>query len=80
MVNKDGMVLIFSDEYISHVQGKMLTIIEALGLPKSQEEATKSLVRNAMWVDMHDGYCVPKTEEEWGDFSYQKGTFEGKAI
>lgn len=69
------IVLVCSDSYISHIEGKVLTIIEALGLPKSQEEATQSLVRSAVWGDAQDGYCVPKSIEEWEKFSEMKGTF-----
>jgi hypothetical protein len=79
MKNKKDIVLVFSDSYVSHIEGKILTIIEALGLPKTQEEATKSLIKRSLWDDMHDGYSVPKTVEEWDKFSYQEGTFKSIA-
>ena len=74
------IVLVCSDSYIGHIEGKVLTIIEALGLPKSQEEATQSLVRSAVWGDAHDGYCVPKTITEWEKFSETKGTTHSIAM
>jgi hypothetical protein len=74
------IVLVFSDSYISHIEGKLLTVIEALGLPKAQEEATKSLVRRSLWDSLHDGYSVPKPIEAWQKFSRTEGTFESIAV
>ena len=34
---------------IKQIEGKLLTIVESLGLPSSQEAAAKGLVRQAIW-------------------------------
>lgn len=78
--NLDAEVLVFEDKYLSHVQGKVLTLLEALGHIRpmcsanystkqldidTQSEAIKSLVREAIWGDMHNGWCNPTTKEKF---------------
>lgn len=63
----DEMVLTFSDNYLSHIQGKVLTLIEALVEIETDEkkQAIKSLVNDAIWGDMHNGWAVPANEDDW---------------
>jgi hypothetical protein len=34
---------------VGDIEGKLLTIVESIGLPESQEKAVKGLVRQALW-------------------------------
>jgi hypothetical protein len=43
---------------IQNIEGKLLTIVESLGLQTKQEEATKSLVRQAVWDEVYKPYRV----------------------
>lgn len=40
---------VISTKYISEFEGKVLTLVELLGLPKEQSEAFKSELRQKIW-------------------------------
>lgn len=40
---------VIQQESISALQGRLLTLIEAIGLPEGQEKAVKDLVKNELW-------------------------------
>lgn len=39
----------FGSGHFRELEGKLLTIIETIGLKETQEDAVKSLVRNEIW-------------------------------
>lgn len=41
--------LVIAPWEIQSIEGKLLTIVESIGLPQKQEEAVKGLVRQAIW-------------------------------
>jgi hypothetical protein len=43
---------------VKNIEGKLLTIVESIGLPETQEKAVKGLVRQAIW-DVIDNVNVP---------------------
>lgn len=44
-----GSGYIIQDHQISHLEGKLLTLIESMGLKDSQEKAVKDMVRTHVW-------------------------------
>lgn len=40
---------IIEDYKISHIEGKLLTFIESIGLRDTQEKATKDIIREIIW-------------------------------
>jgi hypothetical protein len=72
---KEGMpdiVIVFDDSYLSHIEGKLLTLIEALGLPEVREKSVKSLVRGAIWDEAHDVFGHPMERKEYYAFINRK--------
>jgi hypothetical protein len=57
---------IFNDtNWVSHLEGELLTIVESLGLPERQEKASKSLLRQRLWDSFHDwGHMVKAKDYE----------------
>ena len=47
-----GNAYVFGEWVPSHIEGKILTLIETIGLPEKQEDAIKSLARNIVWDDL----------------------------
>lgn len=47
-----GNGYVFGEWVPSHIEGKLLTLVETIGLPERQEDAIKSLVRNIVWDDL----------------------------
>lgn len=39
----------FNEEKFNTLLGRLLTLVETLGLPKSQEDAFKSIVKQEVW-------------------------------
>lgn len=69
--NQDD-VLIFDDGYISHIEGKILTLMEALVdnvSDSKKHSAIKSLVHDAFWGDMHNGWATPISKEDYEKIS-----------
>lgn len=50
------------DWRIRDAQGRLLTLIEALGLPEKQEEALKGLIKQELW----------KVTEDYGYLTYEQ--------
>lgn len=68
-------VLIFDDDYISHIEGKVITLIEALienPSDKIKHSAIKSLVNDAIWGDMHKGWATPISKDFYESFALQE--------
>ena len=42
----------------SHLEGRILTILETLNLSNKQEEATKSLMRQAIWQTPDENFTI----------------------
>lgn len=50
---------VIEDSSVSYLEGRLLTIIESLGLNPNQEKAVKDLVRNEAWqVLNHASYIT----------------------
>ena len=54
LVTKEGYVRnlrceLVSGEDVSHLEGKIKTIIDGLGLPEKQEKAVKDIVQTTLW-------------------------------
>lgn len=42
-------LFVFGYYEVQDIEGKLLTLVESIGLPVKQEEAIKSLVRQSVW-------------------------------
>lgn len=69
----DSMVLVLEDKYLSHIEGRMLTLLEGLVETNSDKrhQAIKSLVREAVWGDLHNGWAFPLNAEEFEKLSIE---------
>jgi len=56
-----------TEEQISKLEGKLLTFIEAMGLEKSQESASKSIVRQEIWSMVPNDSYIWVEEHEVSD-------------
>jgi hypothetical protein len=81
---RDWMLVKFDD--MKHIEGMILTIVDSLGFSDSQERAVKSLVRQAIWDEVHKPYrvwiadsMVEEAHKEWAQYSGH-GFGNGKAI
>ncbi len=45
--------MIMWSQDIGDIQGRVLTILESLGLPATQEKAAKDLLRKAIWENIY---------------------------
>lgn len=45
-----------TDADIRNLEGKLLTLVEAIGIPEKQENAVKSQIKNVLW-DRWADYC-----------------------
>ena len=69
---------------VQSIQGKILTIIDSLGLATKQEDAVKSLVRQAIWDEVHQPYrvwvshvMVDEASKEWRQYKGHGFNFQG---
>jgi hypothetical protein len=44
-----GSGYVINDYQLSHLEGRLLTLIESWGLKETQEKACKDLMRNELW-------------------------------
>jgi len=51
---------------IRSIEGKLLTLVESIGLPQKQEEAIKSLVRQIIWNEVEKPFRAYIWEHEYG--------------
>ncbi len=72
-VHDNSMVLVIEDKYISHVEGRILTLLEALIDTENNKRhsAIKSLVREAVWGDLHNGWAFPLNKEEFENLAVE---------
>ena len=45
-----GSGYVITDEELRHLEGRLLTLIESIGLKDTQEKAVKDLIRNEVWL------------------------------
>src|SRR5258708_7078469 len=57
--HQNTMVYVHNYQF-SNLEGRMLTLVETLGLPKAQEDAFKSLVRREVWETWDTAYLIPE--------------------
>lgn len=54
-----GEAYLITENKISHAEGRILTFIEALGLPDKQERSLKSIIRTEIWDILLEALWVP---------------------
>lgn len=56
-----GYAYVIHAEYPNQIIGRILTLIEVMGLPTQQESATKDLIRQIVWDELSHGvYITPE--------------------
>lgn len=45
---------------IENLVGKIMLIIETIGLQKNQEESAKSLIKQSIWTEFNEGIFISK--------------------
>ena len=53
----------FGNYEVQDMEGKLLTIVESIGLPQKQEEAVKGLVRQTIWNTVNQPFRVYLPED-----------------
>ena len=79
---RTSMLVTLSD--VQNIEGVLLTIVDSLGLQTEQGRAVKSLVRQAIWDEVHKPYRVWVSDEmyeeaykEWSQYQGHGFNFEG---
>lgn len=49
---------IVQDRAIQHLEGRLLTLVESIGLREGQEKAVKDLVRSEVWKLVEPGFWI----------------------
>lgn len=57
------MVFVYNYQF-RELEGKMLTLLETLGLPDKQEKAIKTQVRRAIWDSWDNSFLLPSDLKE----------------
>lgn len=60
-----GAAFIMHYDELQHIEGKVLTVVESIGMSEKQENAVKGLLRQAIWQDIHTSYRLQVFEENW---------------
>ena len=63
---------------IGSLEGKLLTLIETIGLTEKQENAVKSLARTEIWSWRNELSSVPKDVEDFWNKKHCEGSVPGK--
>ena len=74
-LEKDPGIKVTSGQFLrlgSHLEGRLLTIIEASIVDKTQQDAMKSLVRQAIWNDFEQvtHWMANQTEGKGNTFPF----------
>lgn len=57
-----GYGYVIFDSFPDSIIGKILTLVEILGLPEKQEESTKSLIRQIIWNEIAENSIFISSE------------------
>ena len=61
---QDDTSLFIKGWAFKNLEGRMLTLVESMGLGEKQEEAQKQYVRREVWATINEAYvCSPETVE-----------------
>lgn len=53
-----GCAYVITEGAPNHIVGRVLTLVEAIGLPNKQEEALKGLITQAVWQFLEDAIYI----------------------
>lgn len=56
-----------------NLEGRMLTLIESMGLPGKQEDAIKSYARKEIWQTIHQTFILPTAITDMIHESFESG-------
>lgn len=75
-----GAGKILQDHRFQYLEGRLLTIIETIGLSQSQETALKSLIRNEVWDTYQNGCYINSDEHTAIQFRREEERRKGMSI
>lgn len=55
---EDNTLLAVRGWAFKNLEGRLLTLVESMGLPEKQEEAVKGYMRREVWATVYEGYKV----------------------
>lgn len=55
-ITGDGPAYVIFPTEIGNIEGRVLTVLESLGLPPTQEKAAKDLLRKSIWENIYNPY------------------------
>lgn len=61
---QDNTPLLLRGFYFKQLEGRLLTILEMMGVSEKQESAVRGYIAQAIWGNLDDGYVVIISEEE----------------
>ena len=65
---------------IREIEGKILTLIESMGVPQKQEDAVKGLVRQAIWTTIDTSFRIVIDDEMFEKVVQNNRQKEGEKI
>lgn len=63
---------VITDDQIRHLEGRLLTLVESIGLKDTQEKAVKDLVRNEVWLLLSPCFIVSAEDHSLLREKYEK--------
>jgi hypothetical protein len=73
-----GVVL--SSDKVNYLVGRLLTIIDAMGLEENQEKSAKDLIKNEVYVITREGWIAPELQEVLHKFIWWGNNIESSSL
>lgn len=65
---------VVNDYQVQHLEGRLLTLIESIGLKDTQEKAVKDLVRNEVWMLLNPCFVISAEDNTLLHEKYSTGS------
>lgn len=75
---QDNTPLYIKGWAFKNLEGRLLTLIESMGLGEKQEEAQKGFIRREVWATVYESYVMSDESRDFIDVYFQ-GNSEPKA-
>lgn len=65
-MSNDNRAKIVRQWQVENLIGKVMLIVETMGLEKQQEESAKSLIKQSIWVEFNESYDISvEQQDKW---------------
>lgn len=71
----DNFAKVLRTWQVENLVGKVMLIVETMGLEKTQEESAKSLIKQSIWSEFNEGMFISKKQIDIADKENQKEGF-----